>query len=146
MDLETQAGQSFRDSTFHSFPFKVNVLAFDRPHYLSKLLISLRNQTLPPDGKHLVFWVDGVNQDDPRHSEKMLLIKESINLIKSSYPTSEIFISEQNLGIGLNYRRVEDFLLESGDSKWAVFLEDDFTVFEELKEVQKEIELQSYRE
>jgi hypothetical protein len=52
------------------------------------------------------------------------------------------------LGFSSVQRKATDgkFIFTNSCTRSMVFLEDDFTVFEELKEVQKEIELQSYRE
>ena len=112
------------------FPYTVNVLVFDRPNYLNKLLSSMREQSLPLDESLLFFWVDGLNVDDYDFTKKSELVEKSKDLIKCYFPLSTVLESEKNLGIGLNYRRIQNFLTECSKLEWAVFLEDDFILHE----------------
>jgi glycosyltransferase involved in cell wall biosynthesis len=111
-----------------TFPYQINVMAYDRPHYLEEFLKSLKRQSLTIDESLLFFWLDGGGNRSESSEIVFTNIDASVRVIDRYFPSAVINRSDSNLGIGLNYRRAERHCLESKSSDWFVFFEDDFVL------------------
>ena len=107
------------------FEFPVNVMCFNRPQYLEKLLLSLLNQDLPLKEELLFFWVDGYIGSKDESLGRVDSSEKIIELIYKYFPSSNVVPSTKNLGIARNYGRAEFHSFEVLKVQSAFFLEED---------------------
>lgn len=105
----------------------IAVMSFNRPHYLERVLASLRSQVgVVLDDHPIYLFQDGsVN----RHSGKMHAsdddVSRNIALFETFFPAGIPRPSPDNLGVALNFERAEREMFETLEAPYAIFLEDD---------------------
>ena len=90
-----------------TFEYPINVICFNRPAYLKKLIVSLKEQTVQLSEESISFWVDGFVGSKDESLGRTNKTARTVALIREFYPASHIEISEQSLGIARNYWRAE---------------------------------------
>lgn len=93
------------------------LVAYNRPHYFSRVLDGLRNQNT--DGWNVVCHIDG-----PKEGESTSLIEENVHLAKTSPLGVEVKQSPVNLGLHQNVLFAIDDVFRAGTENLIV-LEDD---------------------
>ena len=103
------------------------VIAFNRPGYLRRTLISLRAQRgADVVGRRVLLFQDGaVNPYSGRRGAEDTQIAESIAVFHEFFPSGEIHASPVNLGVGLNFERAENKVFCELNVPIAYFFEDD---------------------
>jgi len=108
----------------------VAILSFNRPHYLRRVLNALAAQlgTRMNDRRIYLFQDGALNLfSGARYCEKST-ISSCVSYFKSSFPRGEVFVSDSNLGVALNFDRAERFLFEEQREPVALFFEDDLVI------------------
>ena len=72
------------------FQYPINVICFNRPSYLSKLLDSLKKQTIELQDELIFFWVDGFAGSKDEYLGKEDKTQEIAPLIYEYFPHSQI--------------------------------------------------------
>ena len=120
------------------FKYPIAVMCFNRPDYLAMTLESLRGQSMKIQEEQLTFWLDGFVGSKDQESSVSDRTKEVLDLVTHSFPRSKIFASSSNLGVGLNFKRAEDFNFKGTDN-FVLFLEEDGVLHQSYLEVITEL-------
>ncbi|MCX7675794.1 MAG: hypothetical protein N2Z59_00255, partial [Alteraurantiacibacter sp.] len=107
--------------------YPIAVLSFDRPVYLRAVLESLVRQVSPDD--QVILFQDGArNRHSGRQKADPAKIDSCMKLFRRHFPTGEIHLADENLGIAWNYERAERHVFETLGAEAGLFLEDDLVL------------------
>lgn len=103
------------------------VMSFNRPHYLERVLTSLRSQVgVALDDYPIYLFQDGaVNSHSGKRHADDDDVNRNIALFDGFFPSGISRPSPDNLGVALNFERAEREMFEVLDAPYAIFLEDD---------------------
>src|SRR5690349_4100200 len=103
------------------------IMAFNRPKYLRRVLVSLRQQRgVDLTNRQVLLFQDGaINPFSGRRGASDDEVKESVAVFRELFPTSEVHASPVNLGIALNFDRAEQKVFHEFGAPIAYFFEDD---------------------
>jgi hypothetical protein len=102
------------------------IMSFDRPDYLRRVLISLKNQDTDVKSRGLyVFQDGGYHPVSYRRYCDEATVEECVRTVRDIFPQAVVFNSPLNLGVGENRFRAEDYMFNHLGSEAAHFLEDD---------------------
>lgn len=103
------------------------VMSFNRPHYLERVLGSLKGQAgITLDDHPIYLFQDGsVNRHSGKRHARDEDIDRSIALFERFFPAGKSRPSPDNLGVALNFERAEREVFDTLDAPYAIFLEDD---------------------
>ncbi len=105
----------------------IAILSFDRPHYLRKVLRSLRPQVSP--GDPIILFQDGAwNPWSRQRKGDPAAIAKCVALFRKLFPWGEVAASENNIGIAANYERAEQEIFGRMNAPCGLFLEDDLVL------------------
>src|SRR5205823_5393854 len=90
----------------------IAVMSFDRPHYLERVLSSLRSQTVPISSEDIFLFQDGYRSANGTDITDPRLIERCVALFEQIFPGAEAFVSTENLGVALNFARSENYFFE----------------------------------
>lgn len=108
-------------------PMHIAILSFNRPHYLQKVLDSLRVQVCERD--EIALLQDGaVNPWSGQVKASQESIQECIDLFRRTIPWGTVIQSQDNVSIALNYERAETHFFETLRRPHALILEDDLVL------------------
>lgn len=105
----------------------MNVLAFNRPQYLEKVLSSLRDQTISLDNNLTTFWIDGFQGSRDEHRWHRNRTQVVSKLAKEYFPEARFVIRDKNHGIAMQYREAEAYSF-SLNTDVAFFFEEDLVL------------------
>lgn len=105
----------------------VCILSFNRPSYLEVVLKSIKSQIdIDLRDFDFNFFQDGaVNPFSGKRKAQDGDIESCVRLFKEYFPDGNIFLSEKNLGVALNFERAENFAFGESEAPYSIFLEDD---------------------
>lgn len=108
-------------------PAPIIIMSFNRPDYLERVLVSLKNQRGVPLRDHplYLFQDGGVNPFSSKRHAEDADIDRNIALFKTHFPDGIVRQSLDNLGVALNFERAEKEAFEVLDASFCIFLEDD---------------------
>ncbi|WP_296175478.1 class I SAM-dependent methyltransferase [uncultured Brevundimonas sp.] len=98
----------------------IAVMSFNRPTLLRQVLTSLATQSVPVDPTSVYLFQDGPQRGDD--SKKHI---ECVDVFNEIFPRGNAIVSQENLGVALNFDRAERFFFEDLKSTYAIFFEDD---------------------
>ena len=102
------------------------VLSFDRPHYLERVLASLRAQSRPIRDARVHLFQDGALD---RHDDVLLApsaaIDACVRLFRAAFPGGQVHASPWNAGTAGNVFAAETFVFQELGAPLALFFEDD---------------------
>ncbi|GJE44713.1 hypothetical protein [Methylobacterium soli] len=108
----------------------IAIMGFNRPNYLQRVLTSLKTQQGVDLSRHkLLYFQDG--SIDPYSGEERASqsdIERNIKIFKDNFPDGQVFSSESNLGVALNFERAEREVFDNLSAPAAIFLEDDLVL------------------
>ena len=103
------------------FPFPIIIFSCKRPAYLELVLKSLAIQTLEVNKSCVYLYIDRIKDESTADD----LISNQIKLFSKYFDGENVFVSDENMGIGgIRYLAEIRFFLER-KNKWVLFLEDD---------------------
>lgn len=107
--------------------FPVVILSYNRPHYLERVLGSMRTQSLEIGHSNIFLFQDGpaADADTKKNAD---LIAECVRLFSEYFPSGRVINSERNLGIAWNFERAERFVFETLQQDCGYFFEDDLVL------------------
>lgn len=105
----------------------IAIMSFDRPHYLERVLISLKNQLALNDRNYeTMFFQDGAVSSLSGHRYATdEVIETNTLLFQRLFPDGKVIKSAENLGVALNFERAEEYIFEILKAPYGIFLEDD---------------------
>ena len=103
------------------------VMAFNRPEYLRRVLVSLKEQKgINLEDHTITLFQDGaVNLQSGKRYADDEVIDGNCQIFGEIFPNGRIKRAEHNLGVALNFERAEAYAFEELESPYAIFLEDD---------------------
>ncbi len=108
------------------FPYPVIIQAFNRPDYLEKVLISLKQQTIPVDASNVWLFLDGFYSEYTFDKVTDAALIDNCREVFSHYfLSSNIFVMPVNQGIAKVRGLIESFAFGTLNSDWALITEDD---------------------
>jgi hypothetical protein len=111
-------------------PWPIAILSFDRPHYLQRVLDSLKSQIgCDLENRSVTLFQDGaVNPHSGIQRGAIEHIAQCVDLFKERFPQGRVAPSPVNLGVALNFDRAETMVFETLGAEAAIFLEDDLVL------------------
>ncbi|MDF0490488.1 hypothetical protein PX554_20360 [Sphingomonas sp. H39-1-10] len=108
-------------------PPPIILMSFNRPDYLERVLVSLKNQhDVTLDAHPIYLFQDGaVNPYSGKLHAADEDIARNIALFETHFPKGTVRPSPDNLGVALNFERAEQEAFEILGARYALFLEDD---------------------
>ena len=101
----------------------LNIVSYNRPQYLTRLLASLKNQNCSGyELGQVRLFQDGPKQR--RHDEDAAKISEAIECFRAAFPDGHVHAANENIGINGNYRSLWERLAAS-ESDASIVFEDD---------------------
>lgn len=101
----------------------VIILSYNRPMYLEKVLLSMREQDKVLNTVFSFFLFQDVPPFELQHEDSS--VDECINIFRTVLNEGEVFKAPKHQGIALNYNRAEHFVFNELKSQIAFFFEDD---------------------
>ena len=103
------------------------IMAFNRPDYLERVLLSLKHQVGVSLREHPIYLFQdgGVNPISGKRHGTDADINRNVTLFKSHFPDGILTQSPDNLGVALNFERAEKEAFEVLNASFCIFLEDD---------------------
>jgi FkbM family methyltransferase len=103
------------------------VMSFNRPHYLTRVLESLRQQVgCDIENRNIILFQDGsINAFSKKRYAQDTDVKNCIKIFNSMFPNGKTQVSSVNLGVALNFDRAEKYGFEKLKADYIIFLEDD---------------------
>ena len=111
-----------------SLKYPIALMSFDRPNYLSQVLTALKQQHGDSlEERDIFLFQDGSkNPFSGRICADESSIQTCVSLFKSFFSNGTVFQSDFNLGIGLHFEKLENFLFLNQGYEAAIIMEDDF--------------------
>ncbi|MEN9923379.1 MAG: hypothetical protein RIS09_893, partial [Actinomycetota bacterium] len=109
------------------FEFPMNILAFNRPHYLERVLKSLHNQTVRIDQSRITVWIDGYSGSKDAVRLKRNRTEQTLEVAKKFLPNASFIVRSKNVGIAGQYHEAE-LASFSIDTDIAFFFEEDLVL------------------
>jgi hypothetical protein len=106
------------------FTYPVGVQLFNRPEYAEKVLLSLREQTLPLNQNLLYVYIDGFKGSIYESRGSIDKTQEVEDLARTIFPQSTVRRFQENCGIADLHNKLQEEAF-SGDHPWAAFFEED---------------------
>jgi len=106
----------------------IAILSFNRPHYLARVLDSLRGQLAPGERPLFLFQDGAINRYSRQRYADDGDIDACVALFRASFPHGVAMVAEHNLGCCENYLRAETFMFEELGAEAAYFFEDDLVL------------------
>lgn len=108
----------------------IAIMAYDRPQYLEKVLVSLKNSLIYSKSNFdtYLFQDNTYNIYSQNQKTSDYLIAENIAIFKKNFEHGQVMLSPINLGVALNFDRAERFLFLTRNYDAAIFLEDDLVM------------------
>lgn len=108
------------------FPYPIIIQAFNRPDYLEKVLISLKQQTLPVNASNVWLFLDGFYSEHTLSKVTDVALVEKCRYVFSNhFLSSNIFVMPVNHGIAKVRGLIESFAFGTLNFDWAFITEDD---------------------
>jgi glycosyltransferase involved in cell wall biosynthesis len=105
----------------------MNILAFNRPHYLERVLKSLQDQTVRIDQSRITVWIDGYSGSKDAVRLKRNRTEQTLEVAKKFLPNASFIVRNKNVGIAGQYHEAE-LASFSIDSDIAFFFEEDLVL------------------
>jgi len=126
-------------------PICINVMSFNRPHYLERVLLAIK---ACESGYDIRLIQDGaVNAHSGNRHAKKEDIQECVDIFHRIFPNGEVHHAGHNRGVALQYRHAERACFDYDEYEAAIFIEDDLEIGPQyiqilayLYEVTKDIE------
>lgn len=108
----------------------IGILSFNRPEYLAEVCQSLkRSLDYANLGFDVYLFQDGIETRSGREPiGTATAVAQAAGVFMSTFPRHTVVDSGFNLGVGLNYARAEEYLLDGGRYESAIFFEDDLVL------------------
>jgi GT2 family glycosyltransferase len=107
--------------------YPIAVMAFNRPDYLKQVLDSLlQQQGVDLNNRQITLFQDGgFNEFSGSVRAEPSDVAASVAAFRERFPAARVEHSPTNLGVALNFDRVERWAFEKLAADAAIFLEDD---------------------
>jgi hypothetical protein len=103
----------------------VSIISFNRPHYLSVVLTSIKKQKLVDLNNYAFYLYQDGYLEDGKEIADGALINECIEVFSYIFPEGVVYSQKENIGVALNFARAEKNSFEVFNSEYAYFFEDD---------------------
>jgi hypothetical protein len=113
-------------SSFTAWP--IGIRLFNRPEHVRELLSSLASQSIPVEASSLTFSIDGFSGSLDEKRGRADNTAQVAALVTEYFPAATILQFASNVGIGESTFALQSKVFASGDSDWAIFLEEDIVL------------------